>query len=138
MLSIGGVLLLHDVWMESLEATLAFVRHNLRFLEIAPMRPKAGTRAGGALQVQALVKRHPDNRQWDHFVTFGWRNYSTVALKRRWLPMYLRKPQLGNPACQSARDEKPWKYCRDHARTYSDCRKPHVRVRCNATCNGCT
>ena len=63
LLAVGGVLVLHDDWMESVQATVAFIGTNLRFLERVPRRLKGFT---------VFVKRFPDNREWDHFVTFKW------------------------------------------------------------------
>ena len=36
-LSLGGVLLLHDVWLPSTNKTLEFIDHNLQVLEKVPL-----------------------------------------------------------------------------------------------------
>ena len=113
--------------MESVQATVEFIRTNMRFLEPLPRRLKGFT---------VFVKRFADNRQWDHFVSFKWTNYTPP----RWQPLRLwqRPAMFSNPACQTARDTKIWRWCKVHVTRKRDCDKsPWLQERCNATCNGC-
>ena len=133
LLAIGGVLILHDAWpigrarlaLEAVQATVEFLRANYRFLEPVP-----ASLPGFAV----FVKRFPDNRQWDHFINFRWDGLLPVGKSRYWN----RSPNFANPACQHARNIKPFKWCKSKVRDAASCERDlWVRDRCNATCNGC-
>ena len=64
LLSIGGVLMLHDTWLPSVRKTMSFIRTNLRFLE--PMNASAW----GSHNLRVYVKRAPDRRGWKDFIDF--------------------------------------------------------------------
>jgi hypothetical protein len=132
LLALGGVLVVHDAWppggrarlaLEAVQATVAFITANFRFLEPLPARVPG---------FAAFVKRFPDNRQWDHFISFEWKN-GAEPQRRYWN----RRPSYSNPACQNARNVKPFKWCKGHVLTEKDCESVWMRERCNATCNGC-
>lgn len=60
MLKIGGVMILHDMWMMSLIAAVSFLQTNLEYRAI-PSNCK---------QVKVLEKTKEDQRRWDYFVPF--------------------------------------------------------------------
>jgi hypothetical protein len=133
LLSIGGVLVLHDAWpigrarlaLEAVQATVEFIRTNLRFLEFVPVRVPG---------FAVFIKRFPDHRQWDHFITFSWTSANdNVAPRRFWN----QPPRHTNLACQKARNVKPFKWCKSHIKEAKHCLDPYLVARCNATCNGC-
>ena len=64
LLSIGGLLLLHDTWMPSVKRAMSFISTNLPFLE------RMRTNARGTQLIAIYVKRHADKRDWRNFAEF--------------------------------------------------------------------
>jgi predicted O-methyltransferase YrrM len=63
LLAIGGVLLLHDLWMPSVQKTISFIRTNLQdSLQLIPN--------GISGNIQIVVKKAPDLRKWNHYHNF--------------------------------------------------------------------
>ena len=62
LLAVGGVLLLHDNWMPSVQKTRNFINTNLQnFAQINITRRST---------IMAFVKRRGDRRPWDHYAEF--------------------------------------------------------------------
>ncbi len=64
LLSIGGLLLLHDTWMPAVKRAMSFISTNLPFLE------RMRTNARGTQLIAIYVKRHADKRDWRDFAEF--------------------------------------------------------------------
>lgn len=117
MLSVGGLLLLHDTWMPSVKATTEFIIENFRFLEILPM-------AGCCIQV--FVKRRSDRRAWDHYRTFDAKGVAD--------PKAPTRSAVDVHLCDGARDTKNSRWC---ASMRDKCEDESIAKRCNATCHDC-
>ena len=63
LLSVGGVLLLHDAWLPSVRKTVAYIKASLPFLQPLPRRAMPGT-------MQLYVKVGLDERPWNSFSDF--------------------------------------------------------------------
>ena len=75
LLAVGGVLLLHDAWMPSVQKTRDFISTNLRNLaQFNITRPRRPGRSASALSapttIVAFVKLRGDRREWDHYAAF--------------------------------------------------------------------
>ena len=73
LLSIGGVLIIHDSWLRSVEKTARWMESNLRFLRLLgpPARGGGrGLRAPSTKRLLIAVKTGVDRRAWDHFEAF--------------------------------------------------------------------
>ena len=64
LLSIGGLLILHDTWLPAVKKTMAFIDTNLAFLEHMVSRDR------GTQNMAIYVKRRPDMRAWNDFKEF--------------------------------------------------------------------
>lgn len=61
MCPVGGLIVLHDMWLDSIAAVASFLRHNrLDFAEVST----------GCDNLFAVRRVGADLRNWDHFVTF--------------------------------------------------------------------
>jgi predicted O-methyltransferase YrrM len=58
----GGVIVLHDMWLPSVRAVVAFLQANRPELERMPCQCR---------NLAAFACQGPDLRQWDHFVSFA-------------------------------------------------------------------
>lgn len=68
LLSVGGLLVLHDTWLKSVRTTINFIASNLKFLQLLP-HPKEGKKDEFLMQV--AVKTSPrDARRFRHFASF--------------------------------------------------------------------
>uniref|UniRef100_A0A7S0Q2A5 Uncharacterized protein n=1 Tax=Coccolithus braarudii TaxID=221442 RepID=A0A7S0Q2A5_9EUKA len=125
MLAVGGILVLHDTWLPSMNWTVNYIQANLLHLELVPPPTRS--------VMQVIVKRYHDNRRWDHFKPWG-----QSLPKRR--PIKAGHGE-GLERCGYFKDVKPERWCKPRR---SRCRAPdgsaeaYMYTRCNATCNGCS
>ena len=63
LLSVGGVLVLHDTWLKSVRTTANFIEANFKFFELLPLLE--------GISMRVAVKRtHHDRRGFRHFASF--------------------------------------------------------------------
>ena len=62
LLKVGGLLVMHDIWMPSVQKTIHWATSNLAFARV---------KSGMGKNMAFMVKTQTDHREWNHFVAFN-------------------------------------------------------------------